>query len=138
MNKGSQVESVSLSHAKFRVIECLKNRESKTGLTQLQLEKKTNLTFNDALINFLLSSDNIEYNEKNKKWSYKFLHELNNKEQLLQLLSGPNSNPILVDDDIMKRFEISRVSFYYYFPTFLALMKESKMILKICIMKCCS
>lgn len=102
MNKGSQVESVSLAHAKFRVIECLKNRESKLGLTQLQIEKKTNLTFNDSLIQFLRSSDNIEYNEKNKKWSYKFLHELNNKEQLLQLL-GPDSNPIPVDDDMMKR-----------------------------------
>jgi DNA repair helicase Rad25 len=101
MNRGSQVETVSLAHAKFKVIECLKNREAKTGLTQLQLEKKTNLNLDERMVNFLKESDNIEYNEKSKKFSYKFLHELNNKDQLLQLL-GPKNPPILVDDDILK------------------------------------
>lgn len=74
MIKGGQVEQISLSHAQYKVIECLKKKENKKGLTKEKLESLTCLTFNEALISSLKESTVVVFNEKTSKYSYKFLY----------------------------------------------------------------
>jgi len=98
-------QQITIDQAALRVLQTVK--QFKRGLTLKDLQKRTSLTLNPALLDALKANEHLIFNDQVDpvRFVYKFKYQIENKEDILEYLADEEGGALEINEDVIESYD---------------------------------